>query len=305
MSKNNVTVLMSTFNGDRYLREQIDSILEQEDVNVNLIVRDDGSTDNTISVLNDYSTRDLLRWYSGENLGTANSFFDLLKSSPESDYYAFSDQDDVWKKEKLKKAISEMKKLNNESPILYTANYTLVDRNLKKINLNINHVTTTTFANSIVCSCCTGCTMVFNKKLRDLIRKYKKPQKVYMHDDWIHKVCLAVGGKVIFDKSPVLFYRQHGDNVDGGIHSFHDKLYKVMTDRKNNDGLMSSQFKDLLNIYGEMMTNENKELLIKALREGKGNFMKRMLLAFNKKLRIKSNVKLNNEFRISLLLNYW
>lgn len=305
MTKSKVTVLMSTFNGDKYLRDQIESILGQEGVNVNLIVRDDGSTDNTIAVLNDYSNKGLLKWYSGENFGAAKSFFDLLDVSPESDYYAFSDQDDVWIKEKLRIAISKIKKINDKLPILYTANYTLVDQNLKTIDVDIRHMTTTTFANSIVCSCCTGCTMVFNKYLRNLIRDNKKPDKFYMHDDWIHKVCLAVGGKVLFDKHSVLFYRQHGDNVDGGIHSFRDKLNKVIADKINNNGLMSSQFKELLNIYGEMMTSENKKLLIKALKEGKGNFIQRILLAFDKKFRITSNVKLNNEFRISLLFNYW
>lgn len=301
MAKSKVTVLMSTFNGDKYLRDQIESILGQEGVNVNLIVRDDGSTDNTIAVLNDYSNKGLLKWYSGENLGAAKSFFDLLDVSPESDYYAFSDQDDVWIKEKLRIAISKIKKINDKLPILYTANYTLVDQNLKTIDVDIRHVTTTTFANSIVCSCCTGCTMVFNKYLRNLIRDNKKPDRFYMHDDWIHKVCLAVDGKVIYDSKPVLLYRQHGNNIDGGIHSFRSKIVKLKSDKY----LMSCQLEELYEIYSKNIPLKNKRLIKKALKLGKGNMIGRMKLAFNNQYKIRSNKRLNNEFRTQLFLNQW
>lgn len=299
-----ITVLMSTYNGEKYLREQLDSILSQKGVIINLLVRDDGSTDNTQKILEEYKKKGLLNWYAGENLGVAKSFFDLIDNAPDSHFYAFSDQDDVWKKEKLKLAIS---KLNSDTdlPILYAANYTLVDEKLNDLQVNSEHVTTTTFPNSIICSCCTGSTMVFNKKLKDKIKMHRKPKVVYMHDDWIHKVCLAIGGKVIYDTTPVMLYRQHGSNVDGGIHSFKEKFNKVIRDKKKHRNIMSRQLSELLNIFRDDIPDNNRKLIIRVLTMRKGNFISRMKLAVDKKLEIKTKKSLNNEFRIALLFNYW
>lgn len=104
-SKAHVTVLMSTYDGENFLRDQIESILNQEDVYVHLIVRDDGSKDRTINILEEYQSRGKLEWYSGKNLGSARSFLNLVSKSPDNEYYAFSDQDDVWFSKKLKRAI--------------------------------------------------------------------------------------------------------------------------------------------------------------------------------------------------------
>ena len=92
-----VAVLMSTYNGEKYLNEQIDSILSQSgNFELSLLVRDDGSTDETINILNKYQNLGKLKWYSGKNLGPGKSFIDLLYKTHGYDYYAFSDQDDVW-----------------------------------------------------------------------------------------------------------------------------------------------------------------------------------------------------------------
>lgn len=300
--KAHVTVLMSTYNGENFLRNQIESILNQEDVYVHLIVRDDGSKDKTINILEEYQSKGKLEWYSGKNLKAARSFLNLVSKSPNDEYYAFSDQDDVWFSKKLKTAVNYLENYNGTNlPILYTGNYILVDKNLNKISEDLRHITTTTLANAIVYSCCTGCTMVFNKQLRDLIKKYDSPQRIYMHDDWIHKVCLAVGGKVIYDSHPMMFYRQHENNVDGGIHNFWSKVNRIKLD--NN--LMSSQLKEIYEIYNKKIPINNEKIIEKALILGKGNLIKRLKLAFSSQYKIRSNTKLNNEFRLLLLLNRW
>lgn len=125
-----ITVLMSSYNGEKYISEQIDSILHQENCNVNLIVRDDGSSDNTCEILEQYQKNNLLTWYSdGENLRPAHSFLRLLANAPDSDYYAFADQDDYWMTDKLDHAI---KAIGNRSdiPMIYYANSELVDSEL-------------------------------------------------------------------------------------------------------------------------------------------------------------------------------
>lgn len=103
--KQNILVLMSTFNGEKFIREQIESILAQENVNIKLLVRDDGSTDKTLDILNEYKNKGKLNYYIGKNLGPQLSFMHLLQNAPYCEYYAFADQDDVWLKDKLSTAI--------------------------------------------------------------------------------------------------------------------------------------------------------------------------------------------------------
>lgn len=305
--KNEVTVLMSTYNGEKYIKEQIDSILQQQNIHVNLLVRDDGSNDRTLEILDRYSKENLLKYYAGKNLKTARSFLKLLQDSPDSQYYAFSDQDDIWKPNKLIRAITMMKKNDDkvDQPILYAGSFQMTDENLHFISGGEGHYTTSTFANAIVYSCCTGCTMVMNKALRDLVNEGGIPDHLLMHDDWVHKVCLAMGGKVVFDDKPFMLYRQHGNNVDGGIHTFHDKVRKVWHEKKSRSRIMSGQLTDLFEIYGNKMPHENRKLLLSALKRGKGNLWARMRLAFDPQYAITKNRNLNHEFRVSLLLNDW
>lgn len=305
--KKQVTVLMSTYNGEKYLRQQIDSLLDQEGVEVDIRVRDDGSTDQTLSILDEYQQQGLLHYYIGENLKTARSFLQLVLDSPESKYYAFSDQDDVWNKNKLNRAISliEEHESMTEKPVLYAGSFKMTDQNLRGIPGGEGHFTTQTFANAIVYSCCTGCTIVMNKSLRDYLKSKPLPQHMLMHDDWVHKVCLGVGGKVVFDSKPMMLYRQHGNNVDGGIHSIKDKINKVLSERRKNARIMTTQLKELLSLYGNQLPEKNKRLLTHALAYGQGSLMKRLNLAFDPTYAIKDKASLNHEFRISLLMNYW
>lgn len=301
-----VTVLMSTYNGERYLRQQVESILHQQGVKLRLLVRDDGSTDQTLAILAEYQRKGKLEYYCGPNLKTARSFLQLVKDSPESEYYAFSDQDDVWDKDKLSRALSLLsaQPTDQGAPLLYAGSFKMTDRHLNKI-AGGDHYTTQTFANAIVYSCCTGCTMVMNKQLRDILRAEPLPQHMLMHDDWIHKVCLAVGGKVVFDRQPMMLYRQHGDNVDGGIHTVSDKVRKVLDERHRRARIMSKQLGELLTLYGDQLPDKNMRLLKHALRLGKGTFLQRVRLAFDSTYAIQENRNLNHEFRISLLMNYW
>lgn len=304
---NQITVLMSTYNGEQYLRQQIESILWQKNVQLQLLVRDDGSSDTTLSILSKYQADNKLHYYTGSNKKTARSFLQLIKDNPNSRYYAFSDQDDVWQENKLSRALSliQQKTINSDQPVLYAGNFYLVDQDLNIIADGKEHYTTQTFANAIVYSCCTGCTMVMNKRLRDIIASKPMPKHLLMHDDWIHKVCLAMGGQVIFDSQPMMYYRQHGNNVDGGIHTLGDKINKVWTEKHSKQRIMSNQLENLRSLYGSQLSIVNKKLLDHALDYGRGNLMQRLQLAFDPNYSIRKNRNLNHEFRVSLLMNYW
>ena len=136
--KKDITVLMSTYNGEKYLHEQIDSILRQQGVKVNLLVRDDGSTDNTLAILDKYQEEGLLTFYTGENLGPQRSFLHLLQQAPQSDYYAFADQDDIWLEDKLSTGIKQLQN-DKEKPALYFSQTQLTDEELNPIPSVIIH----------------------------------------------------------------------------------------------------------------------------------------------------------------------
>lgn len=115
MNTKSVQVVMSTYNGEKYLKEQIDSILSQEGVDVRLYIRDDGSSDRTTDILASYQEHKNVKIEKGNNLGFAKSFLTALDECDEADYYAFSDQDDVWEKDKLSTAIQSINTPSNPS----------------------------------------------------------------------------------------------------------------------------------------------------------------------------------------------
>lgn len=296
-----VTVLMSTYNGDCYLAEQIDSLLAQDGVEVNILVRDDGSTDRTTSMLEEYQNEGILQWYSGPNLRSAKSFLDLVKVAPATKYYAFCDQDDVWKTDKLKRAVDALEQHDNTIPLLYCSNYQLVDADLNPLPDN-GHVSTTTFNAALVSSCCTGCTVVFNHVLRDYLNM-GTPQHIVMHDDWAHKVCLALGGKVVYDKTKTLYYRQHGNNADGGVHSWRHKV-SVLTKRfSSKECVRSKQIAELVRIYGKYMM---QDVLYEAnsVAEYQESFAKKLKVLTDGELRTPYS-RLNRGFIFAILFGYY
>ena len=107
-----IAVLMSSYNGEQYIKEQIDSILNQKGkFNIDIYVRDDGSFDNTIHILEDYQKKGLIKFCGGENIGPAKSFLTLLALADGYDFYAFADQDDIWFENKIESAILKIEKI--------------------------------------------------------------------------------------------------------------------------------------------------------------------------------------------------
>lgn len=109
---------MTTYNGEKYLKEQLDSLLKQVGVSVKILVRDDGSTDQTKSILDTYQKKGLIDWYCGEHLNAPRGFLDLINRAPNADYYAFCDQDDVWDSDKLFIAVNLLSQYDDKLPLL-------------------------------------------------------------------------------------------------------------------------------------------------------------------------------------------
>lgn len=216
-----VAVLMSTYNGEKYIREQLDSIFKQKDVDVKLFVRDDGSTDNTIKILEEYKQKyPVTIVIDGENVGPGESFMRLVyQYAEESDteYYAFADQDDIWLEDKLQVAIETIEKKGTEKYLLYSSNQFIYIDGEKKGNRHketqktdlVSHLTQNTIA---------GCTFVFNKHLARLVANAQRPDKQIIkyriHDSWMMLIATSCG-QVIYDDSSHMLYRIHNNNAVG------------------------------------------------------------------------------------------
>lgn len=301
MRKYNVTVLMSTYNGEKYIREQIDSILNQEHVNIRLLIRDDGSRDNTIKILNEYSNKykNIKVLKETDNLKPAKSFLKLLKISDDNDYFAFSDQDDYWEKNKLYEAIKKLENINNQNGKLYFSSLKVVDENLKVIfKTQIDEYID--FSSAILKNICTGCTMVFDKTLKDIINSLDF-EYISMHDSMIYRIALLIGSDIIVDNNSYIKYRQHTNNVVGL------KRHKILYLNDRIKELIHNEY-DRVRIAIELkkssiIIKDKKNVeLINYLAEYKTKAKYKAILLFSNKCRTKSMLT-NLAFKVKILLN--
>ena len=255
-----VTILMSTYNGEEYLKEQLNSLLNQTYKNIEILIRDDGSTDNTLEILKKYSeSYDNISFYTGKNLKPAKSFFDLIKKAEKSKYYAFSDQDDVWDKDKVEIAIKMLEKEDDNLSKLYFSNTKLVDKNLNELkNIRKIYKDKLNIGNALIENVATGCTVVFNDKLIELLKRinFDDIENGFMHDSLAYRICFATGN-VIFDEIPHISYRQHGNNAIGNSSNIFDKIKKRKKSFKNTLNLRSKMSKFILERFNKELKKEN------------------------------------------------
>lgn len=292
-----VQVLMSTYNGTRYIGEQLQSIYRQKGVKVSLLVRDDGSTDGTLELLDEEQRDGRLQWYTGENLGPAYSFWNLLQSADDSDYYAFCDQDDVWDSDKLAVAVEAMSK-DGDKPAVYFCQTRLVDEQLNEIpSVTISPLLT--YGESLIYHFVTGCTMVINRAMRNELLLYK-PSFIRMHDIWIYNVAQAIGASVHFDRVPHMSYRQHSANVVGQVNSAAFVWKNRWRRLKKNEHIRSRLAAEILKGYASKMSPENKYIteLAANYRSGVGAWLR---LLFAPSLRC-APLSINISGRLAILL---
>ena len=252
----NVTVVLATYNGEKYLKEQIDSLISQKGVHVNILVRDDGSSDKTKDILDDYQSRGQLIWYTGEHLNVQKGYIDLLRHTKDTKYYAFCDQDDVWDEDKLLIAVSELEQMDQSKPALYYCGQRLVDEDLNLISVHKISNERSPHTNFLI-SNVAGCTAVFNKALVDAVNS-AEPDFILMHDSWLFKVCLALGGSYFADSSAHINYRQHGNNVAGLKGGIKGKIRQAK--RYIDVFEIQKQCMSLLECYEKSMTPEYRSL---------------------------------------------
>lgn len=268
MMNNKVKVLMSTYNGQKYLREQLDSILHQEGVGVSILVRDDGSTDETLSILSGYvENYPNIELIKGENIGFAESFMSLVYKTSEYDdidYYAFSDQDDVWLPDKLSSAVAMLETISNkETPNLYFSTARAVDENLNFLFDTVdNNWLVISKPTSLVRYYMLGCTMVFPQNTARFLCEHKPVNKIQMHDLWINQTCVFFG-TIVYDRTPHILYRQHGGNAAGASISLMARLRRF---RKSFSTYERRHFRELnaqclLSTYFDLLPQEDRDLI--------------------------------------------
>lgn len=284
-----LAILMATYNGEKYLKAQIDSILQQEtDIPFDLIVRDDGSTDATLDILESYKKKGVLSYYAEGNLGAAKGFIQLLRNYPDYDFYAYADQDDMWELGKLQKGLNAVSGM--VGPTLYCTNAALVDSELQSLGRNTHREKPTYNLVSILClACCAqGCTSVFNNALAKVIQTHDVPEVFIMHDSLVTCLCGLIDGKIIYDHTPSIKYRMHSSNVFGVV-TAKQSLTRVIKSRfleitKKPKISICAQARSLLATYADVIPEKNKGICQTVIRSEK-TLSARLCLVFNKELK--------------------
>ena len=257
MENKKIDILMATYNGEKYLVEQLDSIINQTYHNWNLLIRDDNSTDKTLEIIQNYHKKDkrikILKDNKG-NLGIVRNFEELLKSS-ESEFIMFSDQDDIWVENKLDMYLKMIEKIKNKGFMIHS-DAILFDKNKsnilkdtfiskKAINKGLENV----FFNYFV----QGATILISKEIKNFILPF--PKEVYLHDRYIHLISELFFERIFVNKA-LIYYRQHGDNQIGAKNTIRELLLKRYFDERDRQLI-----KIIYNKYGSLLTEDKKKLI--------------------------------------------
>lgn len=256
---------MSAYNGQKYIAEQIDSILTQKGIHVELYIRDDGSKDYTRDILREYTRHhDNIHVSLGTNLGAARSFIEGLINAPECDYYSFSDQDDYWEQDKLFRAVNFIRQNGEpDKPTLYYSNLKVSDEDLNIIRTTSIDKRIKTLEAMITRRYIAGCTMMMNFRLREIIKS--RPVTMDMlaqnHDSFIVSAAYSTGASVICDPEAHILYRQHRNNLAGSPTSLVARIRKEYRSFMNRDISEARIAQGLIDYYGDILTPEAKDVL--------------------------------------------
>ena len=276
-----VDVLLATYNGEKYLKEQIDSILEQTYSDFRLLISDDGSTDDTRKILEEYKNKDsrIQVFFQESNLGVVKNFEFLLKKV-ESAYYMFSDQDDIWKAEKIEKSLN---KIENDNCDLVYSDLEVVDEKLNvtyesywKLKGIYNKIKKyNNFESLYLNNFVTGCTIISKKELIDTYLPLPNTSKYVLHDYWISLI-LSQNGKIDYIEEPLIKYRQHKNNKVGSKKKSNE-LRTIDEIRKLFIEVKKEHFKVFIQNEEKFLSEDVKKLNKKSLEyyemlERKNNF---------------------------------
>lgn len=282
-----IDILLSTFNGEKYIRELLDSLIKQTFCDWRLLIRDDGSTDNTVKIVYEYARNypDKIVFAEDEdkNIGVCQSFARLLEQS-DSEYAMFCDQDDVWLDNKIEITFNKMKEIeskNKDIPVLIHTDLRVVDAGLSIVSnsmwrfqkldprrKSLNYL--------IVQNNVTGCTTMINKKLKEIALPL--PKEAIVHDWWVALSASAFGEIGYIDR-PTILYRQHGkndigakeyslkyffarlNNIEGANMIFYKSTEQAGAFLEKCEGILDEENKDMLECFSSMDNKRTMERL--------------------------------------------
>jgi glycosyltransferase involved in cell wall biosynthesis len=264
---------MATYNGEKYIREQIDSILGQNVQDFILYINDDVSTDNTFSIISQYAEKfpeKIFVSQSAKNSGNAKHNFLKMMATHKNDYVMLCDQDDVWLLNKIEVTLEKMKETEKNypnTPILVHTDLSVVDENLELVHLSykqatIRNYSRTELRQTLNINNVTGCTIMYNRQLANLFEQ--PPKFCEIHDWWVQIVASAFGKIAQVDK-PTLMYRQHRGNSIGAkdVRTFSYKLKTLFNNAHIKRRIASTypQAESLMELYGDILSDSQKKLL--------------------------------------------
>lgn len=263
-----VNILLATYNGEKYIREQIDSILNQTYKEFRLLISDDGSTDGTREILNEYKSKDnrIEVFMQEKNLGVVKNF-EFLLGKVEAEFYMFSDQDDIWKESKIEKSLnkieegfdlvySDLEVVDENLNVTYSSYWKLkgIYNKVKKYN-NFDAL----YLNNFI----TGCTIISKKELINSFMPLPNTSKFVLHDYWISLI-ISQEGKIAYIEEPLIKYRQHKNNKVGSKKKS-DELKTIDEIRSLFIQVKKEHFKVFIENEEKFKSEEVKKLNRKAL----------------------------------------
>lgn len=280
-----VNILMATYNGEKFLAQQIESIQKQTFKEWNLLIRDDGSSDKTCDIIRNFTAKDSRIRFINENehhnLGVIKSFF-MLVNYEVADFYFFSDQDDVWLPEKLSVSLEAAKHKASDVPLLVYTDLKVVNQELNILQDSMiraqSHHANTTLLPELTENTVTGGTMMINHALAE---KWFTPNDILMHD-WFLALLAASLGEIIYLDLPTQLYRQHDNNVLGARTM--DKRFKILREGPKSIFIRywklihdsQKQASLIVDKYGDIMTANDLELIKCFIKIDKQPFMTRL-----------------------------
>lgn len=301
-----VSVIMSTYNAEKNIEKQLDSIFEQQNVNVSVVIRDDKSSDNTINVITKYKKMnpdyDITLIKGTTNYGYAKSFLACLKYAKRADYYAFSDQDDVWKSTKLEKLIFKAKSDNLDIPKLVYSKMQRSDINLRRLNEQIHVLTPKELNKKLVLTQTYnyGAATLINNKLRNLVIRACPIDDSVPHDLWVGILAYWFG-KVYYIDEELYYWIRYSSSVTGKGTKSSGINYRVKETLQGKS--YPNVAKDLYNNYSDLLTQEDVNFL-KLLISYKKNLISKIKLLVDQDFS-RSSLKGTVMLKIGILFNWF
>jgi len=270
-----VVILLAVYNGGDYLSDQLQSIAAQEHQSWQLLASDDGSTDNSRDILEEFAATHPVTCVTGPGTGAAANFLSLIRQARDhvatGHWMAFCDQDDVWLPDKLSRGIAALGDQEDPCPALYCSRTWITDTALHERRISAPRPRPPSFRNALVQNVASGNTILLNPAATRLVAEAaQQVERVVVHDWWVYQLITGAGGRVVHDDTPTLLYRQHDVNQIGSNDTRLARLRRIRQ-------LLEGHFRDwnavniaALSRLEEYLTPENREILAEfsAMRRG-------------------------------------